>query len=187
MANTNNTARKPAALSKADALAERLAAATKGITLPAANNGMAWLALLAEVPAVKAEVASARGHKYGDKGKGLVPGASDMVALTPIGRDMAATGHGKNGKPNAQAATCRAVAVACTALQTDAVCKAAVVFFGLTDATVLQVLHGCKATDGNGKATGPRYIGKGNVPCPRWLADYVNGNVRGDMLRKVAS
>lgn len=184
MATTNTAARKPAAADKGAALSAKLAAAVNGKPLPAADNGMAWLAMLADIPAVAAEIAASRAHKYGGKGKGLVPGAGDMLALTPIGNGMAATGHGKNGKPNAQAAICQATAAALAATGAATVCKAAVVFFALTSPVVLATLHGCKATDGNGKATGPRYIGRGNVPCPRWIADYVNGNVRGDMLRK---
>jgi hypothetical protein len=183
---TTKTARKvatnPAAAAPAT-LAEKFAAALSGKAYPASDNGMAWLAILGEVPAIAEAIADSRAHKYGN-GKGLVPGAGDMLALTPIGAAMAESGTGKNGKPNAQAALCRATRAALTATGGNAVCKAAVVFFALTDAATLAVLHGCKATDGNGKATGPRYIGRGKVPCPRWAADYVNGNVRGDMLRK---
>lgn len=187
MANrTNTAARKPAAAKVAPlSISDKLAAATAGLAYPAADNGVAWLALLTAVPAIAAAVAESRAGKYKETGKGLIPGAGDMFSLTALGAPLAATGHGKNGKPNAQAALCMALAAASAALQTDKVCKAAIAFFAVTDKATLATLHGCKATDGNGKATGPRYIGRDSAPCPAWLAGYINGNARADFFKRV--
>jgi hypothetical protein len=175
----NKPARKPAnkpAAADKPAIADRLAAALSGAAFPAADSAAAWLHMLASLPAVAELIAESRGHKYDKSGKGIVPAAGEMLSLTAIGNKMVADkGNGKNGKPNAMGAVCVATAAAAAALKTDKVCKAAVVFFMLTDSATLAVLHGCKATDGNGKATGPRYIGRGTIPCPRWAADYVRG------------
>lgn len=186
MANRTTAARKPAAATAAAPLSigEKLAAATAGIAYPAADNGAAWLALTAAVPAIAAAVQESRAGKYKETGKGLIAGAGDMFSLTALGKPLAATGTGKNGKPNAQAALCMALAAAQTALQADSVCKAAIAFFAVTDKATLATLHGCKATDGNGKATGPRYIGRDSAPCPAWLAGYINGNARADFFKR---
>ncbi len=201
MANTaNNAARKPAAaatvaaptvkaVAVADAKAlyaarlEKLANALKGIAYPAPDNGAAWVAMLAEVPAVAEMLADAPANKYGAN-KGLVPAASTMLANTAnVGAAMA-SGIGKNGKPNCQAAVCMATALACEALKAPAVCKGAVVFFMLTDSRVLAILRASKAAaTGNG---GPRYLSGSSTPCPAWAGGYVNGNVRGDMLKVIA-
>ena len=169
MANNSNTARKPAA-AKGDKLAQALA----GVTYPAADNAAAWLALLADLPALAEIVAASRAGKYGN-GKGLVPGAGDMLAATRYGATVGAQGFVKNGKPNAQAATCRAAMLATAATGADKACKAALVFFLLTHADCLTLLRACKAV---------QYVGRTGTPCPAWAAGYVNGNVRADMLAK---
>lgn len=174
MATANNSAaRKLARL-------EKLENARNGIAFPAFDNGAAWLALTAELPAVAKAIESAPAGKYGN-GKGLVPGASDMLALTAIGAGMASTGTGKNGKPNVQAATCKALAMACAALGTDKACKAAIVFFMLTSVEVLQLLHASRAVAGG---RGVTYLAGTDTPCPRWAADYVQGNIRHGMITK---
>ena len=158
--------------------ADKLAAALAGVTLPAAGNGMAWLALLAELPALAEMVAAARAGKYGEKGKGLVNNPGEMLRLTPWGATLGTAGTKKNGKPNAQAATCRAMQAAIAATGESTVCKAAVVFYMLTDAATLALLRECKAV---------QYVGgKHGTPCPAWAGGYVNGNVREDMFNKVA-
>ncbi len=182
MANT----RKAAIVADAKALQatrmEKLAKALAGASYPATDNGAAWVAMLAETPAVAEMVADAPANKYGAN-KGLVPDAGKMLANTAVGATMA-NGMGKNGKPNCQAAVCMATALACEALQAQAVCKGAVVFFMLTEARVLAVLQASKAAaTGNG---GPRYLSGTSTPCPKWAADYVNGNVRADMLKAVS-
>jgi len=174
---------KPAApkADKSAAFRERLAKALAGQEYPAADNSAAWMALLSGLPAVAEEIARSRSGKYKDKT--MVPGAGLMVTCTPTGLQMAATGTTKEGgKPTAQAATCRAVRNASSATGGGPVCKAAAVFFMLTDSTVLAVLHACKATDGNGKAR-VTYIGRTQVPCPAWAAGYVQGNVRADYCK----
>lgn len=179
MANTATAARKPAAAKAAKpAPADKLAAALKGVSLPAANNSMAWLGLLAELPALAEIVAASRAGKYG-QGKGLVGGAADMLQLTGYGVQVGQRGYVKKpGAPNAQAATCAAAMAACAALQTDTVCKAAIVFFMLTDSNVLAALRGCKAV---------QYVGRTGTPCPAWAAGYINGNVRADMFKRQAA
>lgn len=162
-------------------IAEKIAAAVAGTASPAASESAAWLALLASVPAIADAVAESRAGKYGAN-KGLVPHGGDMLALTPYGKQLAESGTKKNGKPNAQAATCRAIALACAATGGDSVCRAAVIFYMVTSPAVLQLLHGSKATDGNGN--GKKYIGRDSVPCPAWCNGYVNGNLRQGLAKK---
>lgn len=176
----NKPARKPVAAKVAslpapvmETAADRLAAALSGLAFPAADKPAAWLALLAELPALAEIVAASRAGKYGAN-KGLVNGASDMLSVTPYGAEIGARGWVKNSKPNAQAATCRATMAACAALQADSVCKAAVTFFMLTDSATLALLRDCKAV---------KYVA-GATPCPAWCGGYINGNLRADMLRK---
>jgi hypothetical protein len=156
--------------------AEKLAAALAGVTLPAANNGMAWLGLLAELPALAEIVAAARAGKYGN-GKGLVNNPAEMLRLTPYGAKAGTAGTMKNGKPNAQAATCRAMQAAIAATGESTVCKAAVAFYMLTDAATLALLRQCKAV---------QYVGgKNGTPCPAWAGGYINGNVRAELFNRV--
>lgn len=175
MANiANKPARKPAAAKVAPlSPADKLAAALSGLAFPAPENGIAWAGLLAEMPALAEIVADSKAGKYGN-GKGLVPGASDMLTVSPYGMETGKRGSVKNGKPNAQAATNRAAMAAQAATGAQAVCKAAVVFFMLTDPSTLALLRQCKAV---------KYVA-GATPCPAWAAGYVAGNLRNGMLRK---
>jgi hypothetical protein len=138
-------------------------------TLPAAHNFAGWLAMFTEMPAWPEMLAEMRAHKYGATGKGLVPCQSVMYANTAIGAGMAVTGTNKNGAPNVQAATARAIAIACKATGESKVCGAAVVYYMLTDESVLALLRGSKAT---------KYVGKTGTPCPAWCSGYVRGNAR---------
>ncbi len=154
--------------------ASNLPAAIVPATLPAAHNAAAWLALFETLPAWGEMLAEMRAGKYG-KGKGLVPAAATMFSLTAIGRSMAATGTNKNGAPNVQAATCRALAIAEKATGESKVCGAAIVYFMLTDSSVLTLLQASKAT---------KYVGKTGTPAPAWCNGYVTGNVRHSFMAK---
>lgn len=186
MTKTNTAAAvKAPAADKAAKFRSTLANALAGTSYPAADAGVAWTGLLASLPAVAEVIAASRSGKYKDKT--LVPNPSAMVANTPTGLSMAVSGTTKEGgKPTAQAAACRAVRLASEATGGGPVCKAAAVFFMVTHPEVLAVLHGCKATDGNGKAK-VTYIGKTGVPCPAWAAGYVQGNIREDYLKAVTA
>ena len=142
--------------------------------LPAAHNGAGWLALFEALPAWGEMLAEMRAHKYG-KGKGLVPAANTMFSLTAYGVELAEKGSKKNGAPNAQAATCRAAALAIEATGESKVCGAAIVYYMLTAESVLVLLRQCKAT---------KYVGKTGTPAPAWCNGYVTGNAREEMLVK---
>lgn len=175
MANkANNTARKPAA-SKAASLpalvpgapvASKLPA-TGAPALPMGTNAAGYVALIAALPAVAVAIASKAG-KYG-QGAGLVPSASVVYTLTPAGNTMGATGHGKNGKPNVQAAICMAAKLASAATGGGPVCGAAIAYHALSNATVLALLQASKAT---------QYVGRSATPCPAWVSGYITGNAR---------
>lgn len=165
-----NATPETAALTPAD----KLAAALAGLKVPAAHNGAAWLALIAEMPEIAAIVAASRGGKYGEKGKGLVNNPGEMLALTPYGAQLGTAGYKKNGRPNAQAAICRAMQKAQAATGETTVCAAAVTFYALTDTDTLALLRACKAVQYVARAT----------PCPAWVRGYINGNVREDMFNR---
>ena len=160
--------------------------------LPAANNGPAWLAKFAALPAVAQWLATpgSRAHKYGASA-GLLPCANNLYTPTRLGAPMGVTGKGKSGKytvhalvmaalaqaqkasgGNAQTAVCGAAIAYYMALQTPATANPAAPV--TTPGVVLALLQPPHTKTA-------KYVGKAvagvSTPCPQWLNGYINGMV----------
>lgn len=150
--------------------------------LPAANNGAAWLALLAAVPGV----GNGQPRKYG-AGAGLLPCANAMFNLTAWGQAAAqAGGKGPKGNFTVMALVAAATHAAQQALGLPAsapVCGAAIAYHMVTVAAITGPMQPRGVAGGACKTS--YYVGKCaqgtgalQLPCMGWLSGYILGAAR---------
>jgi hypothetical protein len=181
-ANATATAANLPAIVPGAATASALPANGQPAPLPAANNGAAWLALLAAVPGV----GNGQPRKYGATA-GLLPCANNMFNLTAWGATAAAAGgKGPKGNYTVMALVAAATAAAQAALGLPAsapVCGAAIAYFMVTTPAITGPMQprgvaggACKTNYYVGKC--PQGTGALQLPCMGWLSGYILGAAR---------